>query len=125
MTTGSVKAPTPEQLRDVAAELGMSFDDTQLEAHMAALLPGIAAYNIVDRLPDEKPAVTWPRTPSVRPLPEDNSHGAWYVNQDIARSHGVLGRSEGCFAMASSSLEEVMARLGPGHLIYADKIGSA
>jgi hypothetical protein len=57
VTTGSVKAPTPEQLRDVAAELGMSFDDTQLEAHMAALLPGIAAYNIVDRLPDEKPAV--------------------------------------------------------------------
>jgi hypothetical protein len=39
VTTGSVKAPTPEQLRDVAAELGMSFDDTQLEAHMAALLP--------------------------------------------------------------------------------------
>jgi hypothetical protein len=32
VTTGSVKAPTPEQLRDVAAELGMSFDDTQLEA---------------------------------------------------------------------------------------------
>lgn len=83
MTTGSVKAPTPEQLRDVAAELGMSFDDTQLEAHMAALLPGIAAYNIVDRLPDEKPAVTWPRTPGVRPLPEDNSHGAWYVKTTV------------------------------------------
>lgn len=48
-------------------------------------------------------------------------HGAWYVSQDMA-SRGMLGRSEGCFALAAKSLEEVMARLGPGHLIYADKI---
>jgi L,D-transpeptidase catalytic domain len=51
-------------------------------------------------------------------------HGAWYVSQDIAASHGVLGRSEGCFALATRSLEEVFVRLGPGHLIYADKIGA-
>jgi L,D-transpeptidase catalytic domain len=51
-------------------------------------------------------------------------HGAWYVSQDIAASHGVLGRSEGCFALATGSLEEVFARLGPCHLIYADKIGA-
>jgi hypothetical protein len=51
-------------------------------------------------------------------------HGAWYVSQDIAASHGVLGRSEGCFALAAGSLEEVFVRLGPGHLIYADKIGA-
>jgi L,D-transpeptidase catalytic domain len=51
-------------------------------------------------------------------------HGAWYVSQDIAASHGVLGRSEGCFALATRSLEEVFVRLGPGHSIYADKIGA-
>jgi hypothetical protein len=50
-------------------------------------------------------------------------HGAWYVSQDMA-SRGMLGRSEGCFALAAKSLEEVMARLGPGHLIYADKIAA-
>jgi hypothetical protein len=48
-------------------------------------------------------------------------HGAWYVSQEMA-SRGVLGRSEGCFALAARSLEEVFERLGPGHLIYADKI---
>ena len=48
-------------------------------------------------------------------------HDAWYVSQDMA-SRGALGRSEGCFALAAGSLEEVFARLGPGHLIYADKI---
>jgi hypothetical protein len=52
-------------------------------------------------------------------------HGAWYVSQDLAASRNMLGRSEGCFALAAGSLGEVFARLGPGHLIYADKIAAA
>jgi hypothetical protein len=47
-------------------------------------------------------------------------HGAWYVNEGMIGSSGMLGRSEGCFAVAGSSLPEIMARLGPGRLIYAD-----
>jgi len=49
-------------------------------------------------------------------------HAAWYVSPDMARAHGVLGRSEGCFALSDASLAEVAERLGPGRLIYADKI---
>jgi L,D-transpeptidase catalytic domain len=48
-------------------------------------------------------------------------HGAWYVSDDIIRHCGALGRSEGCLAVANSSLDEVLTRLGPGRLIYADK----
>jgi hypothetical protein len=48
-------------------------------------------------------------------------HGAWYVNEQVIGHFGVLGRSQGCFAVADSSLPEIMARLGPGRLIYADK----
>lgn len=48
-------------------------------------------------------------------------HGAWYVSEQIAQEHGVLGRSEGCFAMAPSSIAEVLASLGSGRLIYAGK----
>ena len=51
-------------------------------------------------------------------------HSAWYVSPEMARSHGVLGRSEGCFALSAASLEDVMARLGPGHMIYADKLAA-
>ena len=47
-------------------------------------------------------------------------HGAWYVNEGLIGSSGMLGRSQGCFAVAGSSLPEIMARLGPGRLIYAD-----
>ena len=48
-------------------------------------------------------------------------HGAWYVSEEMARSRGALGRSQGCFAVSGSSLEEILKRLGPGRLIYAGK----
>jgi hypothetical protein len=52
-------------------------------------------------------------------------HGAWYVSQDVLARTGMLGRSEGCFALADSSLDEVMTRLGPGRMIYAGRSLSA
>jgi hypothetical protein len=48
-------------------------------------------------------------------------HAAWYVNEELLGSSGMLGRSQGCFAVAQSSLPEIMTTLGPGRLIYADK----
>jgi hypothetical protein len=48
-------------------------------------------------------------------------HGAWYVSEAMIGQSGVLGRSQGCFAVANSSLGEIMATLGQGRLIYADK----
>ncbi len=95
MTLGTVKAPTAEQLRAVAADLGMAFDDTQFAAHMEALLANIAAYNVVDRMTDEVPAVTYPRTPGVRPTPEENPYGAWYVKTTVkgAASGKLAGKT--------------------------------
>jgi hypothetical protein len=49
-------------------------------------------------------------------------HSAWYAEPDVVREHGKLGRSEGCFALSQRSLQEVLARLGPGRLLYADKV---
>jgi len=49
-------------------------------------------------------------------------HAAWYVSPELAKTHRVLGRSEGCFALSNASLPEVLQRLGSGHLIYADKV---
>lgn len=48
-------------------------------------------------------------------------HGAWYVSEEIIRECGKLGRSQGCLAVAKSSLDEILTRLGPGRLIYAGK----
>jgi hypothetical protein len=49
-------------------------------------------------------------------------HPAWYVSPEMARSHGALGRSEGCFALSGATMPEVLGRIGSGSLIYADKI---
>lgn len=50
-------------------------------------------------------------------------HPAWYVSDDVARGHGVLGRSDGCFALSDTSIKVALDRLGPGRMIYAGKIG--
>lgn len=49
-------------------------------------------------------------------------HGAWYVSENIVRQRGKLGRSQGCLAVAEHDIEHVLARLGPGRLIYADRV---
>jgi len=51
-------------------------------------------------------------------------HSAWYAEPHQVAQHGRLGRSEGCFAMSFSSLQETLARLGPGRFLYADKTGA-
>ena len=57
MSLDTVKVPTLEQLRAVAAELGFAFPEADLAAHHEALLPAFAAYNALDRMPDELPPV--------------------------------------------------------------------
>lgn len=49
-------------------------------------------------------------------------HGAWYSNADMIAKHGMLGRSQGCFAVGEGELAEVFERLGPGRMIYAAKV---
>ena len=49
-------------------------------------------------------------------------HTAWYAEPDVIAQQGRLGRSEGCFALPHTSLQEVLARLGPGRFLYADRI---
>jgi hypothetical protein len=49
-------------------------------------------------------------------------HTAWYAEPNVAEQTGRLGRSEGCFALPHASLREVLARLGPGRFIYADRL---
>jgi hypothetical protein len=49
-------------------------------------------------------------------------HSAWYVSDDIASTSGILGRSDGCFVFSDTSIREILARLGPGRMIYADRI---
>lgn len=48
-------------------------------------------------------------------------HSAWYAEPTMLASRGLLGRSEGCFAMSYASLQETLGRLGPGRFLYASR----
>lgn len=46
-------------------------------------------------------------------------HAAWYVGPEIIAKQGVLGRSDGCFAVSPADIGPLLARLGRGRLLYA------
>jgi hypothetical protein len=48
-------------------------------------------------------------------------HAAEYVSPEYALSQGRVGRSQGCFAVSERAIDEVLARLGPGRLLFAAK----
>lgn len=49
-------------------------------------------------------------------------HQAAYVGPQIVKACGVLGRSEGCFAVSPADLPLVLQQLGPGRLLVAGKL---
>ncbi|MEO7916060.1 MAG: murein L,D-transpeptidase catalytic domain family protein [Dokdonella sp.] len=51
-------------------------------------------------------------------------HAASYVSPEIAARTGMVGRSEGCFAVSKRSLDQIIDCLGPGSLLYAAKPSS-
>lgn len=49
-------------------------------------------------------------------------HAAPYAEPDMVERIGKLGRSEGCFALSQLGLFLVLRQLGPGRLLYCDKL---
>ena len=49
-------------------------------------------------------------------------HSAWYANADMIQKHGMIGRSQGCFAVGQSELAGLFAWLGEGRMIYAGRV---
>jgi amidase len=79
----AVQVPTPDQMREVASDIGMSFTDADLKSFIDLMRPSVAAYNVVDAMPDNLPVVKYPRTPGYRPPASENKHNAWYVKTTV------------------------------------------
>jgi amidase len=78
-----VRLPTPSQLRGIADEVGLDLTDADVASFIGLMEPSVAAYNVVDAMPDELPSVRYPRVPGYRPAGEENTHNAWYVKTRI------------------------------------------
>ena len=95
----SVKVPTPNQLREVAEEVGLSLSDEDLESYRTLMAANIEAYNVVDQMPDYLPEVKYPRTPGYRPEGEENKYNAWYYKTTVEGAadgplKGILGYTD-------------------------------
>ena len=91
----AVSLPTPSQLHAAASEVGLDLTDADVTSFIELMRPRVAAYNIVDAMPDNLPEVRYPRTPGYRPMGEENAHNAWYVKTRVegASSGKLRGRT--------------------------------
>src|SRR6266849_2388939 len=90
----SIPAPSVEQLREIAASLGFRMTDKDLACYLELMSDGLAAYSMIDALPDYLPSVRYPRGKGYRPEGDENRHGAWYWKTSIkgASSGKLAGR---------------------------------
>lgn len=49
-------------------------------------------------------------------------HGAWYAEPNVVDTTGKLGRSQGCFAVGDTLIDDLFDHLGSNRLIYAAKL---
>ena len=85
--------PSIGDLRSAARELGMDPSADYLNAVEEVIGPLAQAYAALDAMPDELPAVKYPRGPISWPEGNENRHGAWYVKTSIKGAPG--GRLDG------------------------------
>ncbi|MCB8882700.1 amidase [Acidisoma cellulosilytica] len=79
----TVERPTLSQMQDIVDDLGMDLSPERLEMFRDLMDGAVASYRIVDELPDEKPIVTYPRTPGYQPSAAENPLNAWYVKSTV------------------------------------------
>jgi len=75
--------PSVADLRHAAEQLGMNPSMLYLNAVQDIVGPLVAAYAALDDIPDQKPAVKYPRDGGHRPSAAENPLGAWYVKTAI------------------------------------------
>src|SRR5262249_26742488 len=79
----SVKLPTPTELAKVGSELGMNLSESDVAFFLETMPGNVAAYHLLESLPDNLPVVKYPRTPGYRPGGEENKYNLWACKSEI------------------------------------------
>jgi amidase len=79
------------ELQQAARELGLNLSEADALSFHGLMQGQLDAYDLVEDMIAPLPEVRYPRTPGVRPQPEDNPYGAWAVKTRIEGArHGRL-----------------------------------
>ncbi len=79
----TVTRPTHEQMKDIVSLLHMSMSDREIDEYLQVLEGTFAAYDRLNQLPDNLPAVRYPRTPGYRPAAAENRLNAWAAKTEV------------------------------------------
>src|SRR5213593_3572599 len=79
----SAKLPTPNELKAVGRQLGMSLSDADVAFFLETMGGTVAAYHAIEAMADPMPAVKYPRTPGYRPEGAENKYNAWYYKSEV------------------------------------------
>jgi amidase len=87
----AVQVPTPDQIFDIAEEIGLNLTEADVDSFIGLMKGSIDAYNIIDAMPDNLPQVKYARTPGYRPTGEENKYNAWHVKTTVqGAARGLL-----------------------------------
>src|SRR6476659_92161 len=79
----SAKLPTPDELKAVGRQLGMTLSDADVAFFLETMGGSVAAYHALEAMVDPMPVVKYPRTPGYRPEGAENKYNAWYYKSEI------------------------------------------
>lgn len=102
----SIERPSIEKLQKIAADLHIQLTDAEAKEYLELIQPNLDAYDLIDELEDEIPAVQYTRQGISRPEPKDNPLNAWYYKTDIK------GAETGKLAGLSVALKDNIALAG-------------
>ena len=91
----TVKRATLDELKSIADDLAIPLTHDRAVEFLALMQGNFDAYDLLEAMPDYKPAVKYPRTPGYRPEGDENKYNAWYVKTTVkgASSGKLAGKT--------------------------------
>ncbi len=90
-----VQLPTLDEIADIADGCGLSLDGNDVKSFQGLMRGIVESYAHLDELTEPTLPVKYPRTPGLRPQPEENPYNAWYWRTEItgAPSGPLIGKT--------------------------------
>ena len=98
--------PSVNQLAAIAQDFNLDMTLEDVTNQREAMRGAIASLRHIDDMPEERPAVTYPRTSGYRPHPDENPYNAWYWRA------GVKGADSGPLAGEEIGVKDVVSLAG-------------
>lgn len=87
----SLKRPTTQKIDRLAKDLGLTLSSNDVESFLGLIDAEMTAYDQLDAMPDEIPALAREQSPGHRPDPQSNPLNAWYQRTAIkGAASGIL-----------------------------------